>query len=135
MNRDHILNEVVVPVQQIEESVPNRLLLLLGVLLEYLDSGLVFEYHVIDHTEDVLNGLVFADVREQCIESLGTLDPVLVEQLCPRLTITALVLADELVVLLRYHLRLKVRLPVDPLGTDLLCPLVQLRRGRQHTYA
>lgn len=132
-NRDHILNEVVVSVEQIEECVPHGLLLLLGVLLEDLDSGLVLEYHVVYHTENVLNGLVFADVRQQSVECFSALDPILVQQLLPLFATTGLVLANELVVLLRYHLRLEVRLPIDPLGPDLLRPLVQLRRGRQHT--
>ena len=52
-------------VQETEEGGPNVLLPLVTVVEEDLDTGTVLLEHVVNHHEDVLDGLVFGHVSQQ----------------------------------------------------------------------
>ncbi|PSN49543.1 hypothetical protein C0J52_04992 [Blattella germanica] len=81
--RCHVRDESIRTIQQIQEWAPNRFVLLRRVLSENLDSGVVFLQHVVDHDQNVLNGLVLAHVPQKVQERLSTLTAVVFQKRKP----------------------------------------------------
>lgn len=71
--RRHIDDEAVLAVQQIQERTPDVLLASGRVLVEDVDARAILLEQIVDQHENVLDGLVLGDVRQQIEQRLGAL--------------------------------------------------------------
>lgn len=127
--RRHVDDEPVLAVQQVQERPPDALLAPGGVLVEDLDAGAILLQQIVNHHQDVLDGLVLGHVRQQIEERLGALPGARLQVLD---AVVAVQRAHALVVLVGDHLRLHVRLPVDLVLADVTCLLLQHARRSNH---
>ncbi len=102
--------------------------------MEDVHAGLVLEEHLIEQTENVLDGLVLAERVQQREKGLRRLWAISLEEFTAILRLHCLIGGDELEVPIGNHLRLVVRLPGDWSLANVDCLLVQDRGGRHSTY-
>ena len=101
----HVLDEAVRSVEEIEEICPDGFSSFLSKVPENVDSVLVFLQEVVHQGEEILDGLVLADVPQQVVERLGDLHGVLGDDPLPLLVVGAVKPGDEGEVVLGDHLR------------------------------
>lgn len=126
----HVHNETILSVQQIQKWSPNILFALRCIIVEDLDARTVLLQQIIDHDQNVLNGLILGDVRQQVQECLGSLVGILLEILA---SLFAVQRTDALVIFIVYHLRSELEMGKNTMESSVDGHVIVITKSMSHS--